>query len=83
MPHKFKVRKDDYLRGIYSRESERPKIVLILTIDDFGRSLSYSSQMARQLPLLADSTTAIGSAMLQKRLFKKEKPAQLRRISIL
>ncbi|MEG4075976.1 hypothetical protein QUA30_25360 [Microcoleus sp. Pol14C2] len=25
MLHKFKVRKDDYLRGIYSRKSERPK----------------------------------------------------------
>jgi len=41
----FKVRKDDCLWGIYSGKSDRRKPLKILTVDGFGRSLSYSLDM--------------------------------------
>ena len=81
MLSKFKVRKDDYLGGIYSRESERPKTLKILTVDGFGRSLSYSLDMrygsTTSITRLSDNRDRVGNASGET--VKKIKTSTLKR----
>jgi transposase len=77
---KFKVRKDDYLRGIYSGKSERPKSLKILTVDGFGRSLSYLLRYEIWIDNFRKSQKALRRA--QRKVSRKKKGSANRKKAI-